>query len=35
MPADLARRRNRIAQQPVADDLEELLVPEVGGTLSP
>ena len=33
--ADLARRRNRLAQQPVADELEELLVPEVGGTLSP
>ena len=31
--ADLARRRNRIAQQPYADELEELLVPEVGGTL--
>ena len=33
--ADLARRRNRIAQQPYADELEELLVPEVGGTLTP
>jgi hypothetical protein len=33
--ADLARRRNRIAQQPYADELEELLVPEVGGTLGP
>jgi len=33
--ADLARRRNRIAQQPYADELEELLLPEVGGTLGP
>jgi hypothetical protein len=33
--ADLARRRNRIAQQPYADALEELLVPEVSGTLGP
>ena len=33
--ADLARRRNRLAQQPYADELEELLVPEVGGTLGP
>jgi hypothetical protein len=33
--ADLARRRNRLAQQPYADELEELLVPEVGGTLTP
>lgn len=33
--ADLARRRNRLAQEPVADELEELLVPEVGGTLTP
>lgn len=33
--ADLARRRNRKAQQPYADELEELLVPEVGGTLTP
>ncbi|MBV8760800.1 MAG: hypothetical protein JO257_26135 [Deltaproteobacteria bacterium] len=33
--ADLARRRNRIAQQPYADELEDLLVPEVGGTLAP
>ena len=33
--ADLARRRNRLAQQPYADQLEELLVPEVGGTLAP
>jgi hypothetical protein len=33
--ADLARRRNRIAQQPYADALEELLLPEVGGTLGP
>jgi hypothetical protein len=33
--ADLARRRNRIAQQPYADELEELLVPEVSGTLGP
>lgn len=33
--ADLARRRNRIAQQPYEDQLEELLVPEVGGTLTP
>jgi TM2 domain-containing membrane protein YozV len=33
--ADLARRRNRIAQQPYEDELEELLVPEVGGTLGP
>jgi hypothetical protein len=32
---DLARRRNRIAQQGYADQLEELLVPEVGGTLGP
>ena len=33
--ADLARRRNRIAQQPYDDALEELLVPEVSGTLGP
>jgi hypothetical protein len=33
--ADLARRRNRIAQQPYEDELEELLVPEVSGTLGP
>jgi hypothetical protein len=33
--ADLARRRNRIAQEPYADELEELLVPEVSGTLGP
>lgn len=33
--ADLARRRNRIAQQPYGDELEQLLVPEVGGTLTP
>jgi hypothetical protein len=33
--ADLARRRNRLAQQPYADELEQLLVPEVGGTLTP
>lgn len=33
--ADLARRRNQIAQQPYADALEELLVPEVSGTLGP
>ena len=33
--ADLARRRNRIAQQQYRDALEELLVPEVSGTLGP
>lgn len=31
---DLARRRNRIAQQPYADRLEELLVPELTGDIA-
>lgn len=30
---DLARRRNRVEQQPFADELEELLVPELGGAV--
>jgi hypothetical protein len=31
---DLARRRNRVAQQPYADRIEELLVPELSGDLA-